>query len=120
MSCGCGRSCSRVNFGMLYRSSLSLDASALNSRSPLVLDNRVKRSTRGEREFRAFWRHGRNYRPCYRGRGLWVVIINKVLTRFWVLVFGRFVLGAPDPRSWILAPQVSFLGVLSWAFCPRS
>jgi hypothetical protein len=27
---------------------------------------------------------------------LWVVIINKVLTRFWVLVFGRFV---PDPRS---------------------
>jgi hypothetical protein len=31
------------------------------------------------------------------------------------LVFRRFVLGAPDPRSWILVPQTSFLGVLSWA-----
>jgi hypothetical protein len=31
------------------------------------------------------------------GAGLMVIIINKVLTRFWVLVFGRFVLGAPDP-----------------------
>jgi len=30
-------------------------------------------------------------------------------------VFRRFVLGAPDPRSWILVPQTSFLGVLSWA-----
>jgi hypothetical protein len=46
---------------------------------------------------------------------LWVTIINKVLTRFWILVFGRFVLGAPGPRSLILVPQASFLGVLSWA-----
>jgi len=44
---------------------------------------------------------------------LWVVII-------WVLVFGRFVLGAPDPRSWILVAQASFLGVLSWALLVRA
>jgi hypothetical protein len=57
-------------------------------------------------------------------RGLWVVIINKVLIRFWVLIFGRFVLGVPRSSSFvfgyfvigvlflILVPQASFLGVL--------
>jgi hypothetical protein len=52
---------------------------------------------------------------------LWVVklvIINKVLTRFWVLVFGRLVLGAPDPRSLALVfgrfvPDLLAPGVLS-------
>ena len=45
-------------------------------------------TTRGEREFRAFW-------PSFLG----VLFMDP---RSSGLVFGRFVLGAPNPRSWIL------------------